>query len=243
MSSKQGRIDLRIDVLDLPDQHALVLPKLKPPELVSAIIAEFRGDVNAEYLGADPRGYFLVDAESGAALDAEAEVGKQVSSGGRLALREVETDLPQGGQPLSRSVYLREVASGNVYRLRWQPAIVGRHSADQPMNDLVAVDLQSYATGLRVSRRQVAITEKDGQFFVENLSRNPVSIRRGDDVAIPIESRRQRILPGDLIDLERSDIMLKFIVRNGAPTEPAGKLAAAPAESVASGTVESEEES
>lgn len=229
MNSKQGRIDLRINVLDLQDQHAQVLPKLKPPDLVDAIIIEFRGDSDAEYLGANAGDYYLVNAQSGAPLDSATEVGKQVANGGQLALREVEHPVPSDGQALSQSVYLREIASGNVYRLGWQPAIVGRYSEDQPMNDLVAVDLQSYPTGLRVSRRHVAITENDGQFYVENMSRNPVSIHR-NDVTIPIESRRQRILPGDVIDLERSDIRLKFIVRNGSAAQPADP--AMPAEPV-----------
>lgn len=240
MSSKQSRIDLRIDVIDLQDQHALVLPKLKPPELADAIVAEFHGDVNAEYLGANAGDYYLVNVESGVALDPETPVGQQVASGGRLALQEMAHPLPTDARPLGQSAYLRELTSGNVYKLRWQPAIVGRSSEDLPMNDLVAVDLQPYPTGLRVSRRQVSITEQDGQFYVENLSKNPVSIRRGEDEVIPIESRKQRVLPGDVIDLERSDIMLRFIVRNGARSQPADSgMAEQPAQTE---PVESEEE-
>lgn len=216
MSSKQSRIDLRIDVLDLEDQHAVVLTNLKPPELVQAIVAEFHGDVDAQYLGANAADYYLVDAESGAVLDPETPVGQQVAKNGRLALHEVERTLPAGGRALKQTAYLRELTSGNVYKLRWQPAIVGRYSEDLPMNDLVAVDLQPYPTGLRVSRRHVSITETGGQFFVENLSKNPVSIQRGEDVTVSVESRPQQIAPGDVIDLERSDIMLKLIVRNGA---------------------------
>ena len=226
MSKKQSRIDLRIDVLDLEDQHAVVLTNLKPPELVEAIVAEFHGDVNAQYLGANAADYYLVNAENSAILDSETPVGQQVANNGRLALQEIERPLPSGGRSLKHIAYLRELASGNVYKLRWQPAIVGRFSEDLPMNELVAVDLQSYPTGLRVSRRHVAITETDGQFFVENLSKNPVSIRRGDDVIISVESRKQQIAPGDVIDLERSDIMLKLIVRNGAPPDPVDAPAA-----------------
>lgn len=235
MSSKQSRIDLRIDILDLEGQHAVVLTNLKPPELVEAIVAEFHGDGDALYLGANAADYYLVNAESGAVLDTETPVGQQVVSNDRLALHEVERPLPAGGRALKQTAYLRELTSGNVYKLRWQPAIVGRFSEDLPMNELVAVDLQPYPTGLRVSRRHVAITEAGGQFFVENLSKNPVSIRRGEDVTIPIESRQQQILPGDVIDLERSDISLKLIVRNGAAPSPVD----APAPDQA---VESEEE-
>lgn len=217
MSSKQSRIDLRIDVMDLRDQHALVLPALKPPELVGAILAEFHGDV--EYLGENPAEYRLVRAADGAALDGETPVGKQAADGDRLALHEVDLAAPADSRPLSQNAYLRELASGRVYKLRWQPAIVGRRSEDAPANELLSVDLGGYPTGLRVSRRQVSITEKDGQFFVENLSKNPVSVRRGEETTLPIETRAQRILPGDVIDLERSDIQLRFIVRNGAPAE------------------------
>ncbi len=220
MSSKQSRIDLRIDILDLEDQHAVVLTNMKPTELVEAIVNEFHGDADAPYLSANAADYYLVSAESGVVLDPETPVGQQVAANDRLALQEVERPLPAGGHALNRTAYLRELTSGNVYKLRWQPAIIGRFSEDLPMNDLVAVDLQPYPTGLRVSRRHVAISEADGQFFVENLSKNPVSIQRSEEVTIPIESRQQQILPGDVIDLERSDIMLKLIVRNGAASSP-----------------------
>lgn len=226
MSSKQSRIDLRIDVLDEEDQHALVLATLKPSDLVNAILAEFHNDV--DYLGDDPAGYRLVRAGDGAALDSETSIGQQAADGDRLALQEVGAGIPADSRPLSKKVYLREMATGRVFRLGWQPAIVGRSSEDQPKNEWVAVDLQAYPTGLRVSRRQVSITEKDGQLFVENLSKNPASIRRGENVVVPIEAHQQPILPGDVIDLERSEIMLKLIVRNGAARKPGPASAAMP---------------
>ena len=51
MSSSQAFLDLLIDIFDLASQPAQVLPKIKPPQLVEAIIQEFR---EIEYLADDP---------------------------------------------------------------------------------------------------------------------------------------------------------------------------------------------
>jgi hypothetical protein len=212
MSSSQAHIALLIDIFDLAEQPARVLPKIKPPQLVEAIIQEFR---EIEYLADDPALYYLARAEDEAPLDDGVELGgQQLAPGARLVLRERDPAVPDGARPFSQRIYLREQRLGKVYRLVWQPAVIGRrverpsHGDAQP----VAVDLQPFATGLRVSRRHLSIGESDGELTVENLSNNPALIQRVGGLQFPIESGKIPLRANDIILLERSQIALKVLL-------------------------------
>jgi len=210
MSGGQTRLELRIDVLDLKDQRALPLRELKPPQLIEAILLEFR---ELEYLSDRPGDYRLLKAEDRSPLDDEEELSHQLANGSRLALVEQESPSPSGSDRPSKQIYLRDQILGKVYRLNWLPAIIGRPDKNQPHNELVAVNLESYNTGLRVSRRHAQITEKEGQYFLQSMSRNPTSIRDGKGNTIPVTAEKRPLENGDIIHLERSNIALKFIVR------------------------------
>ena len=132
----------------------------------------------------------------------------------RLILEEQERPIPENTQRLGKCVYLREQVTGKVYKLHWQPAIVGRRTESQPRVDWVAVDLQPYPTGLRASRRHLMITEDHRQLQIENLAKNPATIFRNGDTRIPIEAEKVLLLPDDIISLERSQIVLKVITRD-----------------------------
>jgi hypothetical protein len=211
MSADDARIELQIDVFDLAAQRALALSTLTPPQLVAAVLEEFR---ELEFLGADPAGYQLLKAADHSPLDDGAAVGDQLGGGDRLILVERVTPPPPGAGPPSKPVYLREQTSGKVFRLDWQPAIIGRPDRGQEHNELVAVDLAGHPAGQRVSRRHAQIVESDGVFFVEPLSPNPTVVRDGQGNAFPAQ-KRQPLRHGDVVFLENSQIALKFIVRDG----------------------------
>ena len=211
MSTNQKRLDLRIDVFEKPAQWAKPLPTLKPPELVDAILQEFQ---ELEYLGDTSADYYLVSADNEAALLQEDEpLVPQVANESRLKLLEVERPLPPGTKRPSQAIYLRDVANGQVYKLHWLPAIIGRPDKNQPHDDRIAVDLESYQTGLRVSRRHAQITEQNGRYFIESLSRNPTTVKN-DEGTEDVGDKKRPLQHGDLIQLERSNITLKFIVRS-----------------------------
>ena len=173
-----------------------------------AILQEF-GDI--EYLGTNPADYQLLQADDRKPLDEEQPLSALATH--RLILVERDLPLPPGAMRPSQPIYLREQTSGIAYKLHWLPAIVGRCSESLPLNDLVAVDLGVYPTGPRVSRRHVKITEEEGRYYVQSLSNNPVTlVRTGQNARIPLSETRQLLTPGDMIDLERSDLKLKFIV-------------------------------
>ena len=212
MATNQKRLDLRIDVFENKAQWAKPLPTLKPAELVDAILQEFQ---ELEYLSKSPTDYCLVSAENGeTVLQEDLPLQQQVANESRLKLLEVEQPLPEGTERPSQAVYLREVVSGQVYKLHWLPAIIGRPDKNQPHDDRIAVDLESYKTGLRVSRRHAQIREEDGRYFDESLSRNPTLLRSADGALETVDEKKRPLQHGDVIQLERSNIALKFIVRS-----------------------------
>jgi len=211
MSSSQSRLELQIDIFEKASQRALALPDLTPPELVDSILQEFR---ELEYLSDSPAEYQLFKAAEKSPLDNEDQLQNQLTNAERLVLVELMAPLPEGTERPSDKIYLREQLWGKVYKLSWLPAIIGRPDKNQPFDDRLAVNLDTYETGLRVSRRQAKITEENGQYYIESMSRNPTSIKNGDEKIIPVTSKKQLIQPGDVILLERSNIALRFIMRS-----------------------------
>ena len=210
MSTSQARLDVRIDVFEKPLQWAKPLSTLTSLELVEAILQEFR---ELEYLSDSPADYHLVYAEDQKPLDDEADLSGQLANEARLVLVENEQPLPQGTERPAQAIYLREQTTGKVYKLHWQPAIIGRPDKSQPNDDWMAVNLESYKTGLRVSRRHAQITEKNGSYYVHSMSRNPTFLRDSGGNTIEVTDEKRPLENGDVIHLERSNIALKFIVR------------------------------
>jgi hypothetical protein len=205
-----NRLEIRIDVLDQPNQLAQPLADLTPPELVAGILQEFR---EIEYLGIDPGDYYLLRSADSAELNPTVELAKQIGAEPHLQLIERPVAVPQGAQRIDDKLYLREDQSGRVYRLAWVPAIIGRSDPALPADNLVAANLESLPTGLRVSRRHIRITHEGGQYYAESLSSNPATLRRAAGGATPLGRTRQALAAGDVLYLDRSEIALKFIVR------------------------------
>lgn len=215
MSSSPSRLDLRVDVFENKDQRALALPNLTPTEFVEAILHEFR---EMEYLSDIPTDYQLLKADDQTPLDDQSQLQQQLGPNGRLVLVEKKPPLPPETRRPTHDVYLRDQTSGKVFKLHWQPAVIGRPDKNQPYNEWIAVNLEPYQTGLRVSRRQAMITEKNGQYFIESMSRNPTAIKKQDGETIPVNETKQPLEAGDVVFLERSNISLKFIVRSSEAT-------------------------
>jgi hypothetical protein len=75
-----------------------------------------------------------------------------------------------------KRVWLAEPSTLAEYDLSWQPAVIGRKDHRNPMNNrLLAVDLEHVEDLPTVSRHHACITEKRGQFYLEDIQgRNPV---------------------------------------------------------------------
>jgi hypothetical protein len=75
-----------------------------------------------------------------------------------------------------KRVWLTESSTLAEYDLSWQPAVIGRKDHRNPMNNrLLAVDLEHVEDLPTVSRHHACITERRGQFLLEDIQgRNPV---------------------------------------------------------------------
>jgi hypothetical protein len=216
MSGKHVRHDLLIDVGDVQEQVAQVLPQITPLELIAAILEEFS---EFEYLGPPAADYILIRHSDQTPLDEADNLQRQVASGDHLALIERQVEPPDGTRPPSKRLYLREKgvnheqASSKVYKLHWLPAVIGRRGQELADNDVVAVNLSAHSAGLRVSRRHAQISEKNGQFYIESLSSNATIVQTGDQHKT-LDSGKHVLQHGDVIYLVRSEIALQFIVRD-----------------------------
>ena len=212
-----NRLEIFVDIFHKQNQRALVLPDITVSEFIEAILQEFK-QARMEFLGDDPSEYLLVRVDDFSALEPDLPVKNQLKSGERLALVERTSPLPPGARPVTKPLYLRELSTNRVFRIQWVPAIIGRPDPTHPDNVRLAVDLRDFETGLRVSRRHAQILEKHGEFFIKALSHNPTTVQReGDPTLIPVGTSPLSIQSGDLIILNRSNIMLKVIIRDGAP--------------------------
>lgn len=218
MGAGKERLELKIDVLNTPAQRALALADLTTEELIAATLQEF---TEIEYLGLEPGDYRLLDAASGAELTALQPIHAQVHNNDTVRLVEREKPVPAGASRPPASLYLRELASGRVFKLHWLPAIIGRTDRNLPDNQLLAANLETLPAGLRVSRRHAQISQQNGQYFIQCLSGNPVTLRRAGGESLPIGRSHHPIAGGDQIVLDRSGIVLKFIVLDGEAVPPA----------------------
>lgn len=210
MCAASNRLDLYIDIFEAKNQLASVLPTLTPGELVKAILEEFR---ELEYLSNAPGAYRLIKADGTTLKQADSLEAQQLNSKSRLILVEQEVRPPEGTQLPGQPVFLRETQTGEVYKLNWQPAVIGRLDKNQP-NDKLAVNLESHSGGQYISRRHAQIIEENGRFYLESLSqRNPTFIIKNGAAPRPV-TQKELLDHGDLIQLlDRNKITLKFIIR------------------------------
>ncbi len=209
MGASKDRIEVNIAVLGKPAQRGLALADLTPNELIAATLQEFR---EIEYLGIDPADYRLLNAKTDKELESSEPLKAQLSNGDHVKLVERERPIPSGGHRNDTAVYLRDLASGRVFKLHWLPAIVGRPDRNLRDNQLLAANLEVLPSGLRVSRRHVMLEQQNGQYVVLCLSSNPATLRRPNGEIRPLNTTGRIAIAGDdVLYLDRSEIALKFI--------------------------------
>jgi hypothetical protein len=214
----EKRLKLLIDVFELPNQPALALPTLTPPQLIDAILQEFQ---ELEYIGSVAKDYQLLQASDRKPLADDQPLARQVSSDRHLILAERAPAVPPPDLGLvapEADIYLKELNSGQVFKISWLPAIIGRPDRKKAQN-IVSVDLSSLESGLLVSRQHAKIIGSGNRFFIESMSHNPTQLKDTRDRTRPVSAERLPLQPGDTIILERSKISLKFIVRPRGDTD------------------------
>lgn len=210
----EDRVELIIDVFDQAAQPAKVLRSLTIRELIDEILLEFEDDL--PWLDRQsPERYSLRRKDDGESLDLARTVADQhLSRGTALVFAETPVIVPPGATPMTDDAYLiyrrqTDADANRAFRLNWQPAIIGRPDALMQHEDLLAVNLEPFPTGLRVSRRHAQIEETDGLYYLRNLSNNPLRL---NDVSLALGETRE-LHDGDRIHLVRADIGLTFVLR------------------------------
>ncbi|MCG8346237.1 MAG: FHA domain-containing protein [Chloroflexales bacterium] len=210
MSAGQSRIELFVDVLAEKNQRALVLPNVTVTELVEEILQEFRTLDHLSDLADD---YQLLKVRDRSLLDPSAQIGKQLANHDHLVLVEHEPPLPEKTRRPTKHLYLRDADTGKVYKLHWQPAIIGRPENTQQQKSVISVDLTGHERALRVSRQHAQISEENGQYYIQRLSQNPTTIKDEQGATIVLDMEKRPLQPGQIIYLDNSRIALTFLVR------------------------------
>ncbi|MFV9504541.1 MAG: FHA domain-containing protein [Oscillochloridaceae bacterium umkhey_bin13] len=204
------RLTLWIDVFEQPRQQALVLPHLTPPQLIEAILREFARDL--AYLSEQPADYQL--RAQGKPLRDDQPLSEQVSNETSLVLHERSGPVPSGTVAAPDAIYLLEQRTGQLSKLRWLPAIIGRSGGSLPNDIPLALDLGPYPNGLRVSRRHAEIRAAAGAYQIVSLARhNPIVLIRSDQPPLTLDGQPHPLRHDDQIRLPNSELIFRFMVR------------------------------
>ncbi len=165
------------ELFDDPSQEASIRENLP----IRTLLAETRKEFDL------PDGnYTLTIKSNGRVLDPEKTLEQSgVQTGAVLILNRerrasspvrdlsVIEDFPRRVITSSVQATLREEATGQVFEIKWQPAIIGRPDGNNPASaNMLAVNLGPLEGSKAVSRHHAGITEQDGQYFVESMSSN-----------------------------------------------------------------------
>ncbi len=210
-------ITIESDLFDIPKQDASVRENLP----VRTLLSETRQEFNLP----EDTTYSLRLQSTGKLLDPEKTLEQQsVQTGAVLLLnrerrapvREAAVGAAAARMPLTSNArpLLREDATGKIFEIAFQPAIIGRPDPTNPQSaELLAVNLGPFDNAKSVSRYHARITESHGSFLLESLAdHNPAFL---NDSIVRIGEKRV-IVPGDKLRCGR--VVLTFGVRN--PTLP-----------------------
>jgi hypothetical protein len=217
MVANDSYFELYVHGFEQIDERVQVLPEVTPHDLVAAILDEF---AELDYLGVDPSGYRLCrregDTEAAAELDIARPLRAQVASGDHLLLVEQEPGMPSGTCRPAYPIYLQEHDLRRAFRVGFIPAIVGRSDPNLSDDYMVAVDLSGCHGANRVSRRHLILRQDESGVHVQSLSSNSSTLIHDDtEEIVPGAPDFLRVVPGDVIRLDRSGIRLKLVVREG----------------------------
>ena len=213
-------IDIKFDVFEQTGQHARVRKSLTVANLIQEVLREF-DDINTN----TPDVYGIFPKGSDTPLDVgQTLIQLDIQPWDELVFEYVKRSIRQMLD--SRNHYqVRDETTGRLFDVQWQPAVIGRPSADVDQNMVLAINLQHLPLGQTVSRRHAQIILHKGVYYVEPLAENnPVYVNNQE---IPFGTR-QELRHGDRIGVGRSQIPLTFLGMS-APTTPAPGEHTAPA--------------
>jgi len=208
-------IEISIDVFDQLDQRVKVKKTLTVDVLVQEILKEF-DDLDRR----TPQAYGLFLKGVAKPLDGSKTIDQlDIHAQDELVFRYARSSAREPLHGKTR-VYILEESTHKLFEIQWQPAIIGRPDAADPFhNELLAVNMEPFREGRRVSRKHAQITVEDGQYFIESLaSNNPIYL---NDETEPVTQKR-RLQQNTRIRLGRDIAVLTFLLREGADPKSDG---------------------
>ncbi len=199
-------IEISIDVFDQQDQRAKVKKNLTVDVFIDEILREF-DDLDRK----NPLAYGLFLKGNPKPLDRSKSLNElDIHAQDELVFRYARSS-PRIPLNPRHKVFLAEENTHKVFEIQWVPAVIGRADLGDPaLNELLAVNLDPFKEGRRISRRHAQITNEDGQYYVESLAtNNPTYL---NDESTPITEKR-RLQPNARIRLGKDLFVLTFILR------------------------------
>jgi len=198
-------LDVKIDIFEHTGQRARLRRNLTIDGLIGEIFKEF-DDISAE--SAEKYAVYLkgitLPLNTGATIT-ELDLQPQdelIFDYKHQAIRQML--LPQ------QFANLVEEVTGKSFEIQWQPAVIGRPTAEAEHNLMLAVNAQLIPNGITISRRHAQITFSDDCYYIEPLTENNPIYLNGKE--IPINSRWE-IKTGDKLSFGRHNITLSFITQ------------------------------
>ena len=203
-------VDVKIDIFEHTGQRAKLRRTLSISGLIDEILKEF-DDVSADSV-AKYAVYLkgIARALTGSATIAELDIQPQDEL---IFEYKRQQNIREMLQPQDFAS-LRDETTGKNFEIQWQPALIGRPTAEADHNLKLAVNVESVPKGMTISRKHAQITFSDDQFYIEPLAENnPVFLNEKE---MPFGSMWE-IKNGDKLTLGRFMFTLTFI------SQPQGK--------------------
>ncbi len=196
-------IDVKIDVFENAGQRARVRKTLTVRDLIQEILKEF-DDIPAD----SPEKYavYLKGDDHPLKVDSNL-IQLDIQPQDDLVFDYIRHTLRRMFKP-EQVVYLREQATGRVFTLEWQPAVIGRPTNEADHNLTLAVNVQSLPEGMTISRRHAQVTLSEGRYFIEALAENNPVLLNGKEV--PVNARRE-LKNGDNLVMGRNHVTFTFL--------------------------------
>ena len=196
-------IDVKIDIFEHTGQRAKIRRSLTVSGLIDEILKEF-DDIPAEsvekyaiYLKNTPRPLTLNSSITELDLQPQDEL---IFDYKQKTIRQMLSE--------ENFAQLYDEFTDKYFDIQWQPAVIGRPTAEAEHNLMLAVNAQLLPNGMTVSRRHAQITFSDDCFYLEPLSENnPVYVNEKE---IPFNSRME-INNNDKLFFGKHKVLLNFL--------------------------------
>lgn len=206
-------VEVKIDIFEHTGQRAKVLRNLTVSNLIEEIFKEF-DDVAPDnpakygvYLKGNPKP--LRNNATITELDLQPQ-DELIFEYRHQNVREAL--MPQDFASLT------DTLTGRKYDIQWQPALIGRPTAEADHNLMLAVNVELLPKGMTISRRHAQITFMDDRYYIEPLAENNPVYVNGKEM--PLGSMWE-IKSGDKITFGRYDVTLDFFTMpHSSSTKP-----------------------